>query len=354
MGNKFDEYMENPESLPTDEEAVEEFLKSMEDTEEPAPVSEEEAAAAAEAEGDADVTATDKDDSDAKAKAEAEAKGADTKDDDSGKDDDNQTQPVIKTRDGKHEIPYSVLEAAREEARKLRTKLDQYEKEREQLERDKPAPTTDNQDTATSSDKDEFDLDAFREEFGDEAAEAELKRRKELDSIREKQQRLEQELAANKEWREQQERQTKQEQEKAEEQLQKQVDEAIDSVPVLREWMNAKDPMWDAAVALDNRLRDDPAYRDYSLQQRFEAVVEKLTGQKPNPKPEDLEKDVDKKLAAKDAADRSAPNSLSDIPGGVQADQSDSDSLERMTTGQLEAKLAKMSAEDVEAYLARL
>ena len=112
--------------------------------------------------------------------------------------------------------------------------------------------------------------------------------------------------------------------------------------------------MWDAAVALDNRLMNDPAFKDVPIRERFETVVQRLTG-KPSEKTQpNLEEDVEEKLAEKEKAARSAPNSLSDLPGGVPSDQSDNDAVDRMSPAQLETKLTRMTPDEQEAFLARL
>lgn len=291
--------------------------------------------------GEADADAGD----DTKKPGDADTDAKDTPADEKATQDD-EPQRVIKTRDGKHEIPYSVLESERQKNAELQRKLDEL-KQRQQALGDKAPEKKPDQDTGKSADKDDFDLEAFREEFGDEAAEAEVKRRIKVEALEKRQVQLEAELAENKKWREDQEAKSRQT-------AADQVNEAIDSIPTLRDWREKDDPMWHAAVALDQRLMDDPEFKDMSFQQRFEAVVQRLTGQKPKPTEKDLEKEVDTKLAEQEAAGGSVPNSLSDIPGGVNTDQSESDTLERMTPTQLESKLEKMSPDELDAYLARL
>lgn len=347
---KLDEYLNNPDEMPTDEDSVEEFIRQMGDDTQDAPEADDDTDKDA-PEDKAKEPEPDKDDADKDAD-KAKADDA-TKDDDKAED---ELQKVIKTRDGKHEIPYSVLEAERERTRKLNRELEELKAERQRIEEERKQQEKANtqDDPGQSSDKDTFDLEAYREEFGDEAAEAEKARREQLQEMRDTQKRLEKELESNRTWREQQEAKAKETAQQEEDRLQNEVNEAIDSIPELSKWMNDEDPMWDAAVALDNRLQKDPAFKDYTLKQRFETVVERLTGKQPAPKTKDLEKDVDEKLAAEEAAARSAPNSLSDLPGGMPADQAESDTLERMTPSQLEAKLAKMSQSEIDEYLSRL
>lgn len=345
---KFEEYESNPASLDVDEDNVEALITQMgQDSE-----AEDDTGT-----DDAD-TATASDDSDDKAKEDAGQTKADddtaaadqddTKAEDKGKQDD-EPQRVVKTRDGKHEIPYSVLERERQRNLELQRRLDENERQMRELQNKAPEKK-DDQDTGQSADKDDFDLEAFREEFGDEAAEAEQKRRQKYADMEKRQAKLEQELEDNRKWRQQQEAKTKQD-------MESEINEAIDSIPELRGWRDDNDPMWEAAVALDNRLMKDPEFTDLSYRDRFVKVVERLTGRKASDTKTDdtsAQEALDKTLAEQEKSRGKAPSSLSDIPGGHAADQSEQDTLERMTTAQLERKFESMTPEQQSEYLARL
>lgn len=259
---------------------------------------------------------------------------------DSEKSEPTDDEKVIVTRDGKHEIPYSVLANERTRNNQLQRELDELKKAKAELVSDEPS-----EQDGQSSDMD-ADLEYIREELGEEAAEAERKRRNHYAELEKRQRELERENAEIKKWREAQEH-------KQEDAVLTEVNEAIDSIPQLREWRDSDDPMWQAAVALDNRLAQEPDNSGMSFKERFSLVVERLTGQKPNPKPEQInEAELEQKLEKSKPS--SLPNSLSDIPGGQAPAQSESDSLELMSPSQLEAKLSKMTNEQQEEYLARL
>lgn len=50
--------------------------------------------------------------------------------------------------------------------------------------------------------------------------------------------------------------------------------DAIDANPPLRDWMENDPARWNMAVAVDERLRQDPAFEEISMEDRFSMVVE--------------------------------------------------------------------------------
>lgn len=346
---KFEEYESNPAALEVDEDNVDSLINEFgqhSETEDDTGTDDAETATASddsdeEAKADADETKAEEDDKAAAAQEEQKAE-------EQGKQDDEPPR-VVKTRDGKHEIPYSVLERERQKNLELQQELAQI-KQQQQAIQDKAPETKDDQNAGQSADKDDFDLEAYREEFGDEAAEAERKRRQKYADMEKRQAQLEKEIEDNRKWREQQEA-------KAKQTVESEINEAIDSIPELRDWRDKEDPMWDAAVALDNRLKNDPEFADLPYRDRFVKVVERLTGRTLSDKKTDdksAEAALDKTLAEQEKSGGKPPSSLSDIPGGHAADQSEQDTLERMTTSQLERKFESMTPEQQSEYLARL
>lgn len=257
-------------------------------------------------------------------------------------------KPVVKTRDGKHEIPYSELENARREARELKQQLEELKRQPATL----PIETPDTTDTG----KVEIDEQALIDEYGEELA-------KPIIALHKQNQQAQREIAELRQWRQEQAQAREADEATT-------VNEAIDTVfadrtkpgevSILRKWQQDCDPLWDAAVALDNRLLQDPAWADKPHRERFEEVIQRL-GHAPEPaepagdtkNPEDLKAKADAKLAAK-ADETSVPRSLSDLPGGAPPDQTLIESIERMSPKDIEAKLASMTPEQQEEFLARL
>lgn len=254
-------------------------------------------------------------------------------------------QPVIKTRDGQHDIPYSVLENERRRAADLQRQLNELLAAK--ASQGTQTSTKDPAETGLSAETDEQELVLFEEEFGKDAAEAERKRRERYAKLEQRQKELEQEVADSRKWREAQK--AKSEQDELSE-----INATIDSIPELQSWRDSGDPMWDAAVALDNRLQKDPAFQNKPLRDRFNAVVEKLTGRKANKIEPDQDALLDKKLSESAQRSRIAPSSLSDLPGGHVPDQSEYETLERLSTSQIGAKFERMTPEQQNEYLARL
>lgn len=157
---------------------------------------------------------------------------------------------------------------------------------------------------------------------------------------------------------------TKSERLTAEEQLQAD----IDAVPFIAQLQaDEKDLRWDAAVAMDGRLAEDPEWSGKSRVERFQHIAKLLLGgASEEPPAESAPAPVPGKQAAtpaqvkqtvdgalKRAAARAAPTSLTDLPAGSPAAQSDQQALETMDTLDLAAKFATMSQSQIDAYLAK-
>lgn len=131
---------------------------------------------------------------------------------------------------------------------------------------------------------------------------------------------------------------------------------AIDSVPVVAEWQSSEDPTkWVAAQAVDSLLRKDPVWQTKPLVERFQEVARRLGGEvasvAANPSPQQVDKTV---LAAKQlAAARAAPISHSDLPSGLAASQSDTETLESLSAVQIAEKMGSMKPDQINALLER-
>lgn len=128
------------------------------------------------------------------------------------------------------------------------------------------------------------------------------------------------------------------------------VDEAIDRNPYLRYWRAEDSAAWQRAVALDQTLRRDPANAHLTFDKRFEKVVSgmhALYGKEElpeayRPKQPDAgntRKSDDKESAeAKGARKKDETFTLSDLPGGVSPNKDDR-RYEEMTVGELFEKV---------------
>lgn len=126
----------------------------------------------------------------------------------------------------------------------------------------------------------------------------------------------------------------------------------IDAVPVLAEWQASNPRMWSAAIAVEESLLEDPEWQGKSRIERFREVARTLGV---NAKPAENKPDVAQTAAAlKAAANRAAPISLSELPSGTAAGQSESETLGDLSIEQLAEKMQGMSAAQQEQFLARL
>ena len=258
----------------------------------------------------------------------------------------------VETRDGKHTIPYSVLEGARKEAVTLRTQLEEVQRQNEEItQKLAVAPPEEKADAAQPPDsfEDRFknlygrSVTEFREEFGEDLAamfEAQTKNTIELESqIGEISQGT----------------QARADQEQVE--VKRMVQEAIDQNTILSDWQQNNPILWEAARALDiAMLRSEPdKWASHSLSERFDEVCRQM-GRDPEKaavekSQEDLDRKADEKVAQ---AKTRAPTSLSEFPGGAPADQSAMESIERLSTVELAAKMESMTVAQQEAFLSNL
>lgn len=279
----------------------------------------------------------------------------------------NEPEKVVKTRDGKHEIPYSVLESERKQRRELERRNQELEAERK-AEREQQqslearlkalesrtqatadeAGLTDQQ--ATPGKDAAHPFEHLRGEYPDEFVDTMEAQHKTISALQSRLDDVTQQVQA----------QTVQLQEQKQadaDAVRDEVQEAIDANDTLRTWAQEQDPRWDAAVAVDTRLRQDPEWAHSPIAERFDKVVEILTGKSqpsqqetPLPSKADTDKRVDEALAN---AANAGPRTHSDMPAGEAAAQSEQANAEQLSEYQLEQKLANMTPEQMDEYLAR-
>lgn len=149
------------------------------------------------------------------------------------------------------------------------------------------------------------------------------------------------------------------------------VEDAIAANPTLYH-VRQHDPATFTAIAqFDTMLQQQDQWKDKPLPERFGAALrmyEAANGAievpgtqqaKPNPpaaqhQPADTAKRVDEAVAkAKAAASQTGPSTLSDIPGGSMAAPTQSDALQELSSAALTERFLDMSPEQIEAQLAR-
>lgn len=352
-------YMDHPDEMPDDLSVIDGAVEEVGDATDNEQVNEDADAGEGKQVEKSAATGATKQPAGVKEGVEGEPNGESTEAQPAGK-------PVLKSKDGKHEIPYQVLENERRARQEAEQRFTELQAQVETLMRQQQGKTTteDQREQAQADVLSDEDLQAM-EETSPEMAKAFKGLLGLVQNLREQNDML----AGKHQQQEQAQRLT----------LQEQVEAAIDSNPVLSYW-RAEDPdMWAAATEMDKAIRNDPRNRGLSFEQRFEKVTTALqaihgkaelpeayrvseapatapAAPAPAPKPtaqavKETAQRVQKALA--EAEDQQV-QSLSDIPGGVPAGNSDLDDLAALSAHELGNKFLSMDPAKMNELLARL
>ena len=254
--------------------------------------------------------------------------------------------PIVLAKDGKHVIPYAVLQGARDRAETAERVAREQAAELERL--------------RTPGKKEEESTQILTE---DELKALETEGQATLAKVlRAQQENLKALTAEVTSLRDHNEREIAQEAAEAKSSIQ----EAIDANTVLSTWQSDKDKtMWNEAARIDKILRESPKYSEVPYAERFTRVVE-LTAEsmgielpKPQvkeepPKPRLTDEEIRAAAEAKLKAKPSTPKSLSDIPGGTPPAVDERDRVDQMSVAELGAKFMRMSKDELDAYVASL
>jgi hypothetical protein len=260
----------------------------------------------------------------------------------------------VQTKDGEHVIPYSVLEREREARARAEQMLQAQAAEIERLAAGgKPADEGEGDAVQLSED----DLTQLDQDLPG-VAKAIRAQQETIKALMGTVQTLQQDQQVA--------RSVQQEAVKDE------IDVAIEANPDLKAWRESSnaeanpDPiMWNRAADIDAVLREDPAWKDRPVAERFAKVAETVkaiygapTQPKPGASPKDTQAALDAKaaaaLAAAEKSGASAPRSLGDIPGGTTPAVDEAAALLEKDGAELTAAFMAMTPEQIEAKLARL
>jgi hypothetical protein len=266
----------------------------------------------------------------------------------------------VATRDGKHIIPYNVLQGERERAREASERAQALEAQVAALTAQlagKPAESAKADDVADAADAatmTDEQLAELEKDFPTVAAAIRVSQA----HISKLEERLSK-VTTRDEQRTAQEERT----------VAEQVQDAIDANPKLAH-VQANDPeTWELAKQYDAVLRDRPQWAGKSFADRFAKVVSLVEAdigaievpneggkqpadQAPKPQGKSAKEIAAEKLAA--AAAASSPTSLSDFRGGTPPASDDREELSNMSSIQLADKFAKMTPDKVMEYLQNL
>lgn len=240
----------------------------------------------------------------------------------------------IASKDGSRVLPYSALQAERRAARHERAERERAQAEaaalRQQIEDLKAGKTAEPADT---DDLSEAELEAVAQDFPQVAKVA-----KKVKALEAQLSKLSTVAEAE-----------PQHQEPDDDPVQ----EAIDAVPMLLQWQHSDAEKFSRAQAIDSVLKGSPKWRTRPMQERFEEVARQVADEfdiQTEEQPQST-KTPPRKASAQEVASRATratPNTLSDIKGGAAPEV---DNLARLSPQQLQARMAKWSDEEIDAYL---
>jgi len=291
---------------------------------------------------------------------DADDKNKDAADKDKDLSDDDIKAP-IQSKDGEHTIPYNVLENTRTSLKSanssLATKETELEDQRTENARlqgiidkaesggdvdDDDLAAIDDKSTATTPEeeflaKNGMDTEAFTKEYGKDLTNSLLAQAKESLDTR-------QQLAVLME-----DRNRTAEAEEVE--LDNSLQGAIDAIPELAAIQAAGGEKWQEAVDTDNALKMMPKYKDSTMSERFTAVAKEMGLEIPKKADDSKE---NKNVNTDTDEDTNLPKSISDLPGGSAASQSDRQSVEDMDAADIGLMFADMTPKQQDEYLNKL
>ncbi len=264
----------------------------------------------------------------------------------------------VATKDGKHVIPYTVLKGERDRANRaeqlateMRERVAALEAMVQGSQGAKQGESARTEQSQTASDISPEDLEALKDDFptvykavmASMAAAERLQ--SQLEPVKASVQSVEAERAQN---------------------ATDEVQDAIDSIPKLAHIQATNADAFDLAKQLDKTLREQPAWQDKSLAQRFAKVTEMVEAtlgaieipgssqSTPQLSADDLKRAAQAKAQATAKASSSVPTSLSDFPAGQAAAQDEREAAEQLNVLQLAEKFSGMTPEQMDAYFLNL
>lgn len=295
--------------------------------------------------------------------AEPEAKAEESEQE---QDSEPKQKPVVLSKNGKHTIPYEELEAARQEAKlsreehqKAMSLIEEMSQKSQELEarlswsekqmKKNGIDPSDPPEMASITDE---QLDALEENYGEEIAGV-------IRGIH----------ATNQKLMSQLQRQPEAAPQKAQSpspQAQA-VHEAIGRNESLKSWETSDPQRWEQAVRIDEVLKTDPAWKSRTLDERFTEVVRRTqavfgdTLDDPASRQQQEAQNAPAKASGKQpqvkakAKTSSIPDSLSEVSAAtVEGEKSQAEMLSDMSMEQIQARMDKMTPDQVEKLLESL
>lgn len=254
-------------------------------------------------------------------------------------------EPVVLTRDGKHTIPYTELENARDRAARAEATVQALNEQLKSIKKGGEPGDEGKQGEVSITDDELGELDEISPEIA-KVIRAQMSKIEQLSGVVVE---LNRDREVTKTTRAQE--------------VQDTVRAAIESTPDLVAWReeatredNPDPKRWERAQAFDDMLQQDPEWQDKSFEERFAKAAqmtrafygdEAATSKPVTPAPT---------IPAKkeSVSENSIPMSLSDIPGSTPAGHSMRETLENASAVSLGNRFLNMTPEQIESELARL
>ena len=251
-----------------------------------------------------------------------------------------QGEKVLKSKDGKHEIPYSVLEQERKNNEELKRLNKELLEQKEELQNKAQANESSLSNVKARLEAEGMDVETMLSN-PDDISEAQLEEL-ELEhgevlgkAIRQ---------LVNSQKSQQAPVQSSPEPEPAQATEPQAVDRAISENSDLSDWQKNDPDRWAEAIRIDNELRADPRWDGKSLKERLTEVAIKTKASFGDSAEERAQKIIDK-------TQQPAPESLSDIGHSPTKVKSTAESFEGMNAEQIETRMQSMNATELSSVL---
>jgi len=275
--------------------------------------------------------------------AAAEAAAEESSEDDNGSPADPEDEPekVLMSKDGKHQIPYDVLEHERQQTKQLREQLEREQQARAELESKQAQNDQLLEGVKAKLEKQGMDVETFiaeQDEFSDEQW-AEIEEdygplAKAMKALVQNQKNMAQRIAS----------QPTVSTESAQPVQENPVVAAVKANADLNAWQSGDSDRWAYAQQVDAKLRQDPAWANKSLEERFAEAAKQTKSA--------FGDDVsieDKAKAAIDKTKQTAPDSLSDIGSAPTKTKTTVEAMQDMSAEQIHAQLDGMSQDQLDS-----
>lgn len=274
--------------------------------------------------------------SDKSAKKDSDDGGSDGET--SGHDADDNAPKVVKSKDGKHEIPYSVLEYERQQRKQLEQQLMEMQQEREQLQANYQQTESALNNVKAKLEKEGLDVEELLANPDDITDRQWAEIEEDYGVLGKMMKKLITQQQANVQ-------QIQQAGAEAGAEFNTELQQALNANPELLQWQDSDTDRWTEALRLDNELRKLPEWQNRTTAERFAHVVQQTKKAFGDP--------LKRAKQIIDKTEQAAPDSLSDLGQAPVRVKNDMEALKDMTPAQLEDAMAKMTPSQLDELFAQ-